>query len=494
MKSDPIIKLLLKIAAGVLFLSFTLIPYETLAIQGQGADSSWEANDTATGINHLLDIVLVIDNSGSMLKNDPDFITKDVVANFVKGLDKNSRLSILLFDETARLIEPLTFLKNVKSKTKFIRSLNKINYRGKFTDSPAAIERALYELKLNAREDAYKTIIFLTDGIIDTGNKAEDRERTKWLRESLAQKSKDDGIRIFGIAFTEKADFQLIQTLAVKTDGEYFRVPDAADFHKVFKKIEQAINTKTKQEIIEAVPTPQDVSTDPPEASDDTETIPVDLAPPDLHDDTTEIPAEHTTPDLHDDTTKKPTQDIHDDTSKIPAKDAVTAVEDHASEIPADKKKYSIIFAGIAAGIIIILFFTLLIKKYMKKKAMEKPVSDGIETQAALLDVENSIAENSLTLPLIKKIIKIGRDSENDIVIPQNTISNFHAKIESRHGFFYLEDLRSSNGTQLNGEPLRSNNPVLLKTGDGIKFSTYEFRFLQYNLAPSGETVMIKTQ
>ncbi len=480
MKREQTIKLLLKIAAGVFFLSFTLIAHGTLGIEGEAADSPWKAADIKAEAPLLLDIVLVIDNSGSMLKNDPDFITKNVVANFVKKLDENSRLSILLFDETARLIEPLTFLQNSESKTKFIQSLDKVNYKGKFTDSPAAIERALYELKLNARKDADKIIIFLTDGIIDTGDKAADRERTKWLRESLAEKSKDDGIRIFGIAFTEKADFQLIQTLAVKTDGEYFRVPGAADFHTVFKKIKQAINAKLKQKSIETVPPPT-----APDASEDLLKTPMDAS---------SIPSDHDTQDVHDDTAKIPTPDIHADTSKIPAEHDVTAVQDNTSKIPAEKKSYSIIFAGIAAGIIIILFLILLKKKFIIKKRIDQPVSKKTETQAALLDVENSIAENSLTLPLIKKIIKIGRDSENDIVIPQNTISNFHAKIESKHGFFYLEDLRSSNGTHLNGEQINPNNPILLKTGDGIKFSTYEFRFLQYNLAPSGETVMIKTQ
>jgi hypothetical protein len=53
----------------------------------------------------------------------------------------------------------------------------------------------------------------------------------------LAPNAKQLGIRIFGIAFTEEADFQLMQSLAQSTDGEYFRVLLAADIDGVFQQI-----------------------------------------------------------------------------------------------------------------------------------------------------------------------------------------------------------------------------------------------------------------
>jgi hypothetical protein len=42
-------------------------------------------------------------------------------------------------------------------------SLDKVDYRGKFTESAAGIERAVYELKTGGRTGARKSIIFLTD-------------------------------------------------------------------------------------------------------------------------------------------------------------------------------------------------------------------------------------------------------------------------------------------------------------------------------------------
>ncbi|MCD6298616.1 MAG: VWA domain-containing protein, partial [Deltaproteobacteria bacterium] len=80
-----------------------------------------------------------------------------------------------------------------------------------------------------------------TDGIVDTGDKKYDFERKKWLKQDLAKESKKQGIRIFSITFTNTADFSLIQTLALKTDGEYFRAYGPDDIQNVFEKISKAI-------------------------------------------------------------------------------------------------------------------------------------------------------------------------------------------------------------------------------------------------------------
>ena len=111
-----------------------------------------------------LDIVFVLDNSGSMRNNDPNFITKKVVTNFLGGLGERSRLGMVIFDETANLVEPLTSLDNAEVRARFLKSLDVIDFKGKFTNSPAGIERAIYELKTNCRQGTKKNIIFLKIG------------------------------------------------------------------------------------------------------------------------------------------------------------------------------------------------------------------------------------------------------------------------------------------------------------------------------------------
>jgi len=188
-----------------------------------------------------LDIILVLDNSGSMKGNDPEFLTKTVVLNFIEGLSSDSWIGFVIFAEKPELAMPLALVTDVETRGKVTRVMDKVNYRGKFTNIPAAIERAIYELKKNGRRDAEQLIIFMTDGIIDTGDRAMDIEKHRWLKDELAAEAKGAGIRIFGIAFTDQADFELIQTLGQKTDGGYYRALKVENIQGIFHNINETI-------------------------------------------------------------------------------------------------------------------------------------------------------------------------------------------------------------------------------------------------------------
>ena len=60
------------------------------------------AQDTAS----IMDLVFVIDNSGSMRKNDPKFITPEVVSTFVEQLSGNAQVGMVLFEQNAQLLIP----------------------------------------------------------------------------------------------------------------------------------------------------------------------------------------------------------------------------------------------------------------------------------------------------------------------------------------------------------------------------------------------------
>jgi uncharacterized protein with von Willebrand factor type A (vWA) domain len=88
------------------------------------------------------DVVLVLDNSGSMRKNDPTFLTSQAVTQFINELTGDTRVAMVIFDQVVQFSVPLTQL-DAASRATILDSLKQIDYRGKFTDSPAAMERAI---------------------------------------------------------------------------------------------------------------------------------------------------------------------------------------------------------------------------------------------------------------------------------------------------------------------------------------------------------------
>lgn len=64
-----------------------------------------------------------------------------------------------------------------------------------------------------------------------------------------------------------------------------------------------------------------------------------------------------------------------------------------------------------------------------------------------------------------------------DEVIEDSSVSRIHASIEMECEECYLTDLQSTNGTRINGKPLISGSPMLLRHGDRITFGRVEYEF-----------------
>ncbi|MGH8590974.1 MAG: vWA domain-containing protein, partial [Gammaproteobacteria bacterium] len=169
------------------------------------------------------EIVLLIDNSGSMRKNDPQSLTKQAVAQFVQSSPAGLRMALIMFDKKVEVLAPLTPI-NETTRLDLLTRLDRIDFKGQLTNSGEALRRAIETLKQPGEpEGAKKTVVFMSDGIIDTGNPARDLQAAETMRGELATAALEADIRIFTIAFTNNADIQLMQDLAKATDGRYFQ-------------------------------------------------------------------------------------------------------------------------------------------------------------------------------------------------------------------------------------------------------------------------------
>jgi hypothetical protein len=71
--------------------------------------------------------------------------------------------------------------------------------------------------------------------------------------------------------------------------------------------------------------------------------------------------------------------------------------------------------------------------------------------------------------------VVVGRTSENDVTIPEYSISKRHCAFEVRDGLMTVSDCGSTNGTMVNGAPLGQGAAVPLCGGEQITMGRFTF-------------------
>lgn len=80
-----------------------------------------------------------------------------------------------------------------------------------------------------------------------------------------------------------------------------------------------------------------------------------------------------------------------------------------------------------------------------------------------------------------KERMTIGRKPQNDIQIDNPAISGTHAVIVTLREDSFLEDLNSTNGTFVNGQPITKH---FLEHGDVIEMGKYKLKYLREDAPP----------
>jgi hypothetical protein len=82
---------------------------------------------------------------------------------------------------------------------------------------------------------------------------------------------------------------------------------------------------------------------------------------------------------------------------------------------------------------------------------------------------------------LTKSRINIGRRSTNDLALDHITVSGQHAAIDTTLNGAFVLDLGSTNGTKVNGQPIKKH---LLQSNDTIEVGKYKIKFVLETNAP----------
>ena len=124
---------------------------------------------------------------------------------------------------------------------------------------------------------------------------------------------------------------------------------------------------------------------------------------------------------------------------------------------------------------------------------MVNVVAPKAKPALASLQVLNEGAAKGTRYDLTSPLTHVGRGEHNDVAIPDESVSDNHAKLQRREDSWYVVDVNSTNGTYVGGTRLASGDEAAILSGTDLRFGGVKmsFRTAVGTHRPSGETRVI---
>ena len=179
------------------------------------------------------DVRVVIDVSGSMKQNDPNNLRQPALELLVKLLPENSKAGVWTFGRYVNMLVPHREVSDNWRQTAAAKA-PEINSTGLYTNIGEALEKAAYDL--DRGNPGYRTsLILLTDGMVDISREPEENQ-AEWRRivDEILPRFRRAGYTIHTIALSDNADSELLNKLALATDGVASVAQSADELMKIF--------------------------------------------------------------------------------------------------------------------------------------------------------------------------------------------------------------------------------------------------------------------
>jgi len=178
-------------------------------------------------------ILIVVDKSGSMNGNKIKGAIQGIIS-FLERLQSNDRVIVYRFDTTSHAIGPAGRVGDVGQP--LIKNIRQIGAGGGTAVHDAvcqAVEDAnnLQGADEAAGEQRLYGIVLLSDGQ-DTGSRLSESE----MFDCLPSGETAEGVKIFTIAYGSDADKELLERIAVRTNGRYY-TGDPENIEEVYRSI-----------------------------------------------------------------------------------------------------------------------------------------------------------------------------------------------------------------------------------------------------------------
>lgn len=182
------------------------------------------------------DVRVLIDISGSMKKSDPGNLRIPATRLLAGLMPDGSRCGVWTFGRYVNMLVPV---RNVDKEWRTLARSKaaEINSAGLYTNIEGVLETATSGW-FEKDPEAKRSLILLSDGYVDVSkNASESAESRRRIIENTLPRLKKAGVVVHTVALSEDADHQLLETIAVATDGSYMKADEASRLNRLFLKL-----------------------------------------------------------------------------------------------------------------------------------------------------------------------------------------------------------------------------------------------------------------
>ena len=387
-----------------------------------------------------LSILIAVDASLSM-RGEPIDSVKSALRNFINQLSEEDQLSIVAFHDDVEIISDFS-----SNKDSLLLSVDSINAIGKITELYYGIFSGLKQLSENKNLHDDKVLIVLSDG---------KDEGTAYSDDDCIEKANQVGIPVYAIGFHSTAEekyLRVLERISDKTGGLYNDVKAANKLNLIYELVFNQIRGRYNL-CFKTVNTSQDslehwvtVIIEKDQLKGQIQFV---IKSPEKDEQNwliiggtvvLLIVISLIVTSRNRKAKEEEKKRLAEERSRIEADAAENMEEEHGSEDPAATKVHK------------------------PSDPRETVIAGHTSFQPLQFLFESGPLKG--TSETINGDLSIGRSNSNNLSIDENTVSGNHCKITVEFGDFFIEDLKSTNGTKVNGARIEKTK---IKSGDRIE-------------------------
>jgi len=165
-----------------------------------------------------VDLVLLLDASASIARDDPGEQRLRLARALVRGLGKDDRATVIAFDETLYPLTPWLRAGDRDARRRLLEAIDLVPAGGFYSDIPGALEEAA--ARLWGRPERAKAIVLISDGRIALADEGTIARHTQYLMFELVPRLAKRKVRLFTVDPGGRGNESLLRLLA--EDGRGF--------------------------------------------------------------------------------------------------------------------------------------------------------------------------------------------------------------------------------------------------------------------------------